>query len=42
MGIAAIALYITDLTLVFGVVGAFGESLVNFILPGGFLVKTAY
>ena len=41
IAIAGVALYVTDLTLVFGVVGAFGEALVNFILPGGFLVATA-
>lgn len=42
IGIAGVALYVKDLTLVFGVIGAFGESLVNFILPGGFLLATAY
>lgn len=42
IGIAAVALYVKDLTLVFGVIGAFGESLVNFILPGAFLLVTAY
>jgi len=42
ISIAAVALYVKDLTLVFGVIGAFGESLVNFILPGGFLLVTAY
>lgn len=39
--IALTSLYVTDLTLVFGIIGAFGESLVNFILPGAFLLATA-
>lgn len=40
--IAIAALFISDLTIVFGIVGAFCENLVNFVLPGAYLFVTGY
>ena len=42
IAIAIAALFIKDLTIVFGIVGAFCENLVNFVLPGAYLFVTGY
>lgn len=40
LGLAA--LFLDDITVVFGIIGAFSESITNFILPGVFLLVTSY
>ena len=40
--IAIISMFVTDLTIVFGIIAAFSEAFVNAILAGVFLITTEY
>ena len=41
ISICIVALSIDDLTVLFGIIGAFSEAVTNFILPGLFIYMTA-
>ena len=40
--IALISMFVTDLTIVYGIIAAFSESFINLILSGLFLMSTEY